>query len=164
MNLVLIGMSGAGKSTLGVLLAKSLALEFIDTDIIIQKAEARLLQDIIYQVGVEAFLKIEEKVVSNLKKDNAVIATGGSVVYSPVTMESLKSNAKIIYLYVSFEEIKKRINNINSRGIAMKKGYNLKDVYNERIPLYERYADIIVDCSNKSIEQSLDEILLNLNV
>ena len=151
MNIVLIGMSGAGKSTLGVLLAKALGMDYVDTDIVIQQHEGRLLQDIIHNDGIEKFMEVEEKIVSNLQLRNCIISTGGSVIYSEKAMIVLKQNGQIIYLHVPFEEIKRRLINITSRGIVIKKGNSLKDVYEERVPLYMKYSDKTVDCSNKDI-------------
>jgi shikimate kinase len=159
MNLVLIGMSGAGKSTLGVLLAKALGMEFIDTDIVIQKTEGRLLQDIINDEGMDSFLRKEEKVISDLYVENCVIATGGSVVYSEKAMMKLKQDSAVIYLHVPYEEIEKRLNNITSRGIVMKQGNSLRDTYNERINIYARYSDKTIDCENKDMEECLNAIL-----
>jgi shikimate kinase len=159
MNVVLIGMSGAGKSTLGVLLAKARGMEFIDTDIVIRKMEGRSLQDIIDNDGIDYFLEIEEKAVADLQVENCVIATGGSVVYSEVAMKSLKQGGEIIYLHVPYAEIEKRLNNITTRGIVMKQGSSLKDVYDERISLYVKYSDKIIDCGNKDVEQCIVEIL-----
>lgn len=162
MNIVLIGMSGAGKSTLGVLLAKALGIDFIDTDIIIQKSENSLLQEIIDNKGIEEFLKIEEKILSNLEIDNAVIATGGSAVYSEKAMNSLKKNGQIVYLHVPFVEIKRRLDNIKTRGIVMREGKSLNDVFEERMPLYQKYADKTIDCSDKDIEHCVSEIIKKL--
>lgn len=159
MNIVLIGMSGAGKSTLGVLLAKALGMDYVDTDIVIQQHEGRLLQEIIDNDGIEKFMKIEENIVSNLKFNNCIIATGGSVVYSEKAMNLLKQGGQIIYLHVTYEEIKKRLKNITTRGIIIKKGYSLKEVYEERFPLYTKYSDITIDCSNKDIEYCISEII-----
>lgn len=159
MNVVLIGMSGAGKSTLGVLLAKAAGMEFIDTDIIIQKLKGKLLQDIINEEGLDSFLEIEEKVVVGLQITNCVISTGGSVVYLDKAMKYLKKDGNVIYLHVPYEEIEKRVKDIESRGIVIRKGYSLKDTYYERMPLYNSYSDIIFDCSNKSIEQCISGLL-----
>lgn len=159
MNVVLIGMSGAGKSTLGVLLAKAAGMEFIDTDIIIQKLKGKLLQDIINEEGLDSFLEIEEKVVVGLQITNCVISTGGSVVYLEKAMKYLKQDGNVIYLHVPYEEIEKRVKDIESRGIVIRKGYSLKDAYYERMPLYNSYSDIIFDCSNKSIEQCISGLL-----
>lgn len=159
MNIVLIGMSGAGKSTLGVLLAKALGMDFIDTDLIIQQLEGRLLQEIIDHEGIDKFMEIEEKIVSELELNNCVISTGGSVIYSNKAMNALKQVGQIVYLHVPYEEIQKRLINITTRGIVMKKGNSLKDVYEERLPLYMKYSDITFDCSNKDIERCVSEII-----
>jgi len=158
MNIVLIGMSGAGKSTLGVLLAKALGMDFVDTDIVIQQHQGRLLQDIIDNNGIEEFMKIEERIISDLKLKNCIIATGGSVIYSEKAMKFLKQDGQIFYLHVPYEEIKKRLINITTRGIVIKEGNNLKDVYEERVPLYIKYSDKTLDCSNKDIENCISEI------
>ncbi len=162
-NVILIGMSGAGKSTLGVLLAKAIGKDFTDTDIVIQQKEGRLLQDIIDSEGIEYFMQVEEDVVSSLAFKNSVIATGGSVVYSDKIMQSLKKDAVSVYLYVPYEELAARVKNISTRGIVMRKGSTYKDVYNERLPLYEKYADITVNCSEMDIEQCVYEIVKQLN-
>lgn len=161
-NVILIGMSGAGKSTLGVLLAKAIGKDFTDTDIIIQQREGRLLQDIIDQDGVDYFMKAEEDIVSSLSFKNSVVATGGSVVYSEKIMESLKNDAVFVYLYVPYEELAARVKNISTRGIVMRNGSTYEDVYNERLPLYKKYADITVDCSAMDIERCVEAILKQL--
>lgn len=159
MNIVLIGMSGAGKSTLGVLLAKALGMDFIDTDLVIQQHEGRLLQEIINHEGIDKFMEIEEKIVSELELENCIISTGGSVIYSNKAMNALKQLGHIVYLHVSYEEIQRRLINITTRGIVMKKGNSLKDVYEERVPLYMKYSDRTFDCSNKDIEHCVSEII-----
>ena len=159
MNIVLIGMPGAGKSTLGVLLAKALGKNYVDTDILIQQNEGRLLQDIIDSDGINKFIALEEKTISKLHLKNCIIATGGSVIYSEKAMHTLKQDGKTVYLHVSFEEIKKRITNITTKGILIKNGAGLKDVYEERVPLYMKYSDITIDCSNKDIEQCVRDII-----
>lgn len=161
-NIILIGMPGAGKSTLGVLLAKSLGMDFVDSDILIQQKEKRLLQEIIDNDGIEKFLQIEEEVLSSLNTENTIIATGGSAVYSEKGMMHLKKNGICIYLHVDFEEIEKRITNITTRGIVLKNGKTLADAFAERKPLYDKYADISVDCTGNSIEQSIEKINNNL--
>ncbi len=161
-NIILIGMSGAGKSTLGVLLAKALGMDFVDTDILIQQRAGRLLQEIIDQDGVEPFLKLEEAVVSSLDMQGSVIATGGSVVYSEKAMEAIKKSGRAVYLDVPFNELEARLGSITTRGIVMKKGENLRDVYNERLPLYQKYADLTIDCAGSDIEQCVSEIIKKL--
>ena len=162
-NIILIGMSGAGKSTLGVLLAKALGKDFADTDLYIQQKEKRLLQEIIDAEGIEYFMQVEEDVVSNLAFENTVIATGGSVVYSEKIMDALKANAVAVYLYVSYGKLAARVGYISTRGIVMRKGSTYEDVYNERLPLYEKYADITVDCSSRDIESCVEQIVKQLN-
>ena len=151
-NIVLIGMPGAGKSTVGVLIAKTLGMSFVDTDLIIQEKEGRLLQDIIDRDGVEKFLGVEEEVILQFDKENCVVATGGSVIYRNDSIKHLKKNGKLIYLKLRYDEIEQRINNMSSRGIAIGKGQKLIDLFNERVVSYERYADLIVNCSDSTIE------------
>lgn len=157
-NIVLIGMPGAGKSSVGVLLAKVLGMSFVDTDLLIQEKTGLLLQEIIDQQGVEQFLEIEKAVLLQLEQENCVIATGGSAVYSKAAMIHLKKSGRLLYLKLSYEEIAQRINNMSSRGIAMGKGQTLIDLYQERVVLYEKYADIIVDCSGMPIEDLVGKI------
>ena len=158
-NLLLIGMSGAGKSTLGVLLAKALGKQFVDTDLIIQQKTGKLLQQIIDTEGVQHFLQIEEALLSSLEFQNTVIATGGSVVYSEKAMQALRKNATVIYLSVEFDELEKRLTNITTRGIVFKEKSDLRSVFEERLPLYEHYADKIVSCTGADIETSVGRIL-----
>lgn len=158
-NIVLIGMPGAGKSTVGVLVAKTLGMSFIDTDLIIQEKEGRLLQEIINADGVKEFLRIEEDVVLQIDAENCVIATGGSVIYSKNTINHLKEKGKLIYLKLRYDEIEQRIKNMSSRGIAIGKDQKLIDLYNERIVWYEKYADIMINCSNSTIEDVVQKIV-----
>ena len=161
-NLILVGMSGAGKSTLGVLLAKALGKHFTDTDIIIQQKTGKLLQQIIDTEGVDAFLKTEEEIVSSLELSDHVIATGGSVVYSDRAMEKLKQNGTVVYLDLPYEEIVSRLSNITTRGIVFKSHNDLRAVYEERLPLYRRYADLTVHPAGHGIEASVEEIIKHL--
>lgn len=158
-NVVLIGMSGAGKSTLGVLLAKALGKDFVDTDILIQQREKRLLQEVIDQEGLEYFLQVEETVLLELEVQNAVIATGGSVVYSQRGMAALKRRGTVIYLSVPYEEVRKRVTNITTRGIVLRSGNTLQDAYEERLPLYRRYSDLVIDCTGRDIEGCVEELV-----
>lgn len=147
-NIVLIGMPSSGKSTLGVVLAKTLGMQFVDTDLIIQQKTGKRLQELINEKGIDFFLKTEQEIVCSLDLEGFVIATGGSVVLSDKAMQSLKDNSVIIYLEASLEELDLRLNNIKTRGIAMEKGESLESVYIKRKPLYERYADITVSSEN----------------
>ena len=162
-NIVLIGMPGAGKSTIGVLLAKAINYQFIDTDLIIQNRTNMKLFELINKTGINTFLKIEEDILSELTYKKTVIATGGSAVYGEKAMKHLSENGHIIYIKLSCEEIKKRVNNIKTRGIAMSNGSSIEDVYEERIALYDKYADIIVDCENMNIEESVNKIMMEIN-
>lgn len=157
-NIVLIGMPGAGKSTAGVLLAKTLGMTFIDTDLLIQKKEGRFLQDIINSEGLDNFMVIEESAVLELVTEGSVIATGGSVVYSSAAIDHLKEDSILVYLKHGFHKIEQRINNVKTRGIAMRAGQSLADLYKERTPLYEKYADITISCSGKHMEVLILEI------
>lgn len=159
MNIILIGMPGAGKSTIGVLLAKALGMRFIDTDIVLQEQENRLLHEIISTDGIERFLETEEAVVSSLKPENSVIATGGSVVYSSKAMNALRGAGISVFLYVPFEEIERRLKNIKTRGVVIPEGKSLKDVYEERMPLYMAHSDIRLDCTGKDIETVVAEAI-----
>jgi len=146
-HIILIGMPACGKSTVGVLAAKALGYRFIDSDLIIQERQGRRLHRIIREEGQAGFLAIEEAVNLTLGNDDtpSVIATGGSAVYSPAAMEHFKSVGTVVYLRLSFETVKKRLGNFTHRGVIMPEGYTLRDLYDERCALYERYADIIID-------------------
>lgn len=159
MNIILIGMSGAGKSTLGVLAAKALGMDFMDTDIAIQERENALLQDILDNKGMEYFMRLEESVLCSIDTDGTVIATGGSAVYYDKAMKHLAENGRIIYLSMSFEEIERRVKNITTRGIVMKNGSSLRDVFNEREGLYRKYSDMTIDCEGRDIEECVSLIV-----
>jgi shikimate kinase len=161
-NIILIGMPSAGKSTIGVILAKTLGMNFIDTDIVIQKNTGRLLQEIINSDGIDAFLKIEEVTLLSLNFSNSVIATGGSVVLSAKSMDYLKKNGIVIYFYIIFEEMVQRLNNIMTRGVVLGKGQSLLDLYNQRISLYEKYADMTIDCSDMDVEKIIENVMNKL--
>ena len=158
-NIVLIGMSGPGKSTLGVLLAKALGKDFVDTDLLLQRAEHSLLQRLLEEKGIEAFLAAEEKVLLGLRAENSVIATGGSAVYSRAGMEALRAGGTVVYLRVGYERIAARLSNIRTRGIVLRAGNTLEDAYRERIPLYERYADVTLDCADEDAEQDVSRLI-----
>lgn len=144
-NITLIGMPSSGKSTVGVLLAKRLGYSFVDVDILIQEKEGRLLKEIIAQEGLDGFLRIEEQVNAELSVNKSVIAPGGSVIYGEKAMQHLKEISEIVYLKMSFAELERRVGNITDRGVALKPGFTLKNLYDERVPLYDRYADIVVN-------------------
>lgn len=143
-NITLIGMPASGKSTIGVLLAKRLGYSFIDADIVIQERTGKLLKEIIAEEGTDGFLRVEDRINSEIRADHAVIAPGGSVVYGENAMRHLKEISEIVYLQLDYEELVRRLGDLKDRGVALKKGMTLKDLYEERIPLYERYADITV--------------------
>lgn len=157
-NIVLIGMPGAGKSTIGVLLAKAMKKPFVDTDLLIQRKYNKYLQDIIDEYGIKKFLSIEEDIGVAINVKNHVIATGGSVIYSNSALNHFKRDSTLVYLQLRYDEIDSRIRNISSRGIAKDKDQTLMDLYNERVPLYEKHADITINCSNKDIEAIVTEI------
>ena len=161
-NVVLIGMPGAGKSTVGVLLAKSLLKDFIDTDLIIQQKENDSLCAIMQRTGVEGFIRLEDEIISQCSFQNSVVATGGSAVYGEKAMENLKKDGVIVYLKVSCEELEKRIHNIRTRGIAMNEGTTIKELFDERKALYEKYADITVECDHLQAEECVNTIVTRL--
>ncbi|MEE1023994.1 MAG: shikimate kinase [Acutalibacteraceae bacterium] len=161
-NIILIGMPGCGKSTCGVLLAKLMLKSFLDTDLLIQQNEGKKLQDIINEKGNDYFKKCENDSVVTLYAQNCVIATGGSMVYNEEAMKHLKELGYVVYLRLGFNSMKKRINNLATRGILLKEGYTLEDMYNERAPLYEKYADITVNCDRNSINDTVEAIIKNL--
>ncbi len=162
-NIILIGMPGAGKSTVGVILAKTLGMKFTDTDIAVQESAGRLLQEIIDEEGTGAFLAIEERTILSRHFHHAVIATGGSVVFSESAMEHLKRDGVVIYLKISFEEMTQRLRNITTRGIVLIAGQSLRDMYDQRIPLYEKYADITIDCSDDDFENIVERVIDELH-
>lgn len=159
MNIVLIGMPGCGKSTIGVLLAKALLFDFVDTDLVIQNKYSKSLCDIIDQQGLEGFKSVENEVLASLSCQNSVIATGGSAVYGKSGMANLKKDGKTVYLKLSPEDISSRINNITTRGIAMKKDTTIEELFIERAPLYEQYADITLDCAGLTVEECVKAVL-----
>lgn len=159
-NIVLIGMPGSGKSTVGVMLAKKLGYDFVDTDNLISSREKTTLQKIIDEKGVESFIEIEGIVGKELNVDNTVIATGGSMVFSDDAMKNLLNNSKCVFIDVPLQEIKRRVKNIDTRGIAMEKGDTLDTLYQKRMPKYREYADITVEVKqNSRIENVANKIL-----
>ena len=158
-NIVLIGMPGAGKSTVGVLLAKTLGYAFLDTDLVIQEREGRLLQDLVDELGVEAFLDREADAICSVDCDRTVIATGGSVVCRDGAMEHLKDLGRIVYLQLPLEELERRLHNISTRGIAMAPGETLAHIYDYRAPLYRKYADLTVAVGRQTLEETVEQVL-----
>lgn len=157
-NITLIGMPSSGKSTVGVLLAKRLGFSFVDVDIVIQEKEGKLLKEIIAGQGMEGFLKVEERINAELDVKLSVIAPGGSVIYGEKAMDHLKEISEVVYLKMSYEEMEQRIGNVVDRGVALKPGFTLRDLYNERAPYYEKYADIVIDEEGKTPGETVDEL------
>ena len=157
-NITMIGMPSSGKSTVGVLLAKRLGFSFVDVDIVIQEKEGRLLKEIIADEGMDGFLKAEDRINAGLDVKMSVIAPGGSVIYGEKAMKHLKEISEVVYSKMSYEEMEKRIGNVVDRGVALKPGFTLRDLYNERVPYYERYADIVIDEEGKTPGQTVDEL------
>ena len=165
-NIVLIGMPGVGKSTVGVILAKVLGYQFIDADLVIQKRENRLLHEIISEEGLDGFLKAEENanVYIAQNEEKSIVATGGSVVYCEKAMQELKKTGRVIYLELEYDQLKKRLGNLKGRGVVLKDGLDLRGLYEERIPLYEKYADLTVNEKNLDVEQTLQKIVDRLSL
>lgn len=157
-NLILIGMPASGKSTVGVILAKVMKYHFVDTDLLLQEETDQTLVEIINERGLEGFLKLEDELVSNLQANRSVIATGGSVVYGEAAMENMKRLGTVIYLKHRYEVINSRLTNITTRGVAMRDGETLRDLYRKRTPLYEKYADITLDADGLTTEQTVEAI------
>ncbi len=157
-NIVLIGMPGAGKSTVGVVLAKKLGYHFIDSDLVIQEKYGKLLHELIEEHGVEGFWKIENDVNGEFNVEKSIIATGGSAVYGKEAMEHLRDIGTVVYLKLSYEEIEERLGDLNARGVTLKPGQDLKALYEERTPMYEKYAHIIIECDNKMLREIVKEI------
>ena len=158
-NLILIGMPGSGKSTCGVLAAKALLKNFFDTDLLLQGLEQEKLQNIIDNKGIDYFLSAEEQAIIALNLDATVIATGGSVIYSEKAMQHLKSMGKVIYLHLEYDTMAARIKNIKSRGVVLKSGTTLREMYDERLPLYRKYADGVIYCDENTVEQTVEQII-----
>ena len=158
-NIILTGMPSCGKSTVGVVLAKTMNKGFVDTDILIQQREGCTLQDIIDEKGNDYFHKIEEQVLLDFDGTDYVIATGGSAIYFDRAMAHFKENGKIVYLKVSLDTVLTRLNNIKTRGVTLEKGQTLGDLYNQRIPLYEKHADIVIEADGLTVEEVVERIV-----
>lgn len=154
-NIVLTGMPGVGKSTIGVILAKELGYQFLDSDLLIQQQEKKLLKDIIAEKGVDGFLAVENQVNASIEVERTVIATGGSAVYGKEAMEHFKETGIIVYLKCSYDALEKRLGDLKGRGVVLKDGQTLRDIYEERSVLYEKYADLIIVEDGMDIEGTL---------
>ena len=157
-NVTLIGMPSAGKSTVGVLLAKRLGYSFIDVDLLIQEQEGKRLREIIEEQGLDGFLDVENRVNAGVEAEQAVIAPGGSVIYGKEAMEHLKSIGLVVYLKITYDELVKRVGDVKDRGVALKDGMTLLDLYHERISYFEKYADITIDEEGKELGAVVDEL------
>lgn len=158
-NLIFIGMPASGKSTIGVVTAKHLGYRFIDTDLLIQEKEGKLLREIIAEKGTDGFLALEEEVNASVQAERAVIAPGGSVVYCEAAMKHYKEIGTIIYLHVPYTEIEERIQNARNRGVVLKEGQTLRDLYEERVGLFERYADIRISEVGLTMGETVEKVL-----
>lgn len=157
-NVVLIGMPGVGKSTVGVVLAKSMGYSFVDSDLLIQEREGKLLHEIIEERGLDGFNEVENQVNASIQARRCVIATGGSVVYGAQAMEHLKEIGIVVYLSLPCEELAERLGDLNERGVSIRPGQSLADLMRERAPLYERYADVTINCENRQIREIVQMI------
>lgn len=157
-NVVLIGMPGAGKSTVGVVLAKKLGYAFVDADLVIQSREGKLLHEIISERGVEGFWEVEESVGESIEAHRTVIATGGSAVYGPKAMAHYQQIGTVVYLSLPLAGIRERLGDLDERGVTLREGQDLDSLYAERLPLYERYADITVACEGLEIREVVERI------
>ena len=154
-NITLIGMPGVGKSTVGIVLAKMLCKTFVDADLVIQHNQGKRLHKIIEEIGNEKFLRLENDTLTKLKVHNSIISTGGSAVFGKEAMAHLKKTSTIVYLKAPYEVIEKRLGNLKKRGVIFEEGQTLRDVYDIRTPLYEKYADVVIDCDNESDIQDI---------
>ena len=157
-NIVLIGMPGAGKSSVGVVLAKHLGYHFVDSDLVIQEEEGRLLHELIEEYGLEGFLELEDRINSSLSYNKTVIATGGSAIYGKQGMEHFAATGTIVYLKLSPKTIRRRLGDLHQRGVALKEGQTLEQLYEERIPLYEKYSDLTIDAEKMNIRAIVHSI------
>lgn len=158
MNIILIGMPASGKSTVGVILAKLLGYDFIDTDLLIQRKTGLRLSEIIRSQGLDAFLAAEEAACLSLCADHRVIATGGSVIYSDAAMRHLKELGTVVFLSVDFKALQSRLHDVRGRGVVLRPGQTLVDLYAERVPLYREYADITVPEGQGSLEETVQAV------
>lgn len=158
-NIIFIGMPAVGKSTVGVVVAKRLGYQFMDTDLLIQEEEGNLLREIIEKKGIDGFLEIEDRVNARVEVHNTVISPGGSVVYCENAMKHYKEIGTVVYLMASYETINKRLKSAKNRGVVLRDGQTLKDLYDERVPLFERYADLTVCEDGLKLEDTIDKVI-----
>lgn len=158
-NVILIGMPSCGKSTCGVVLAKTMNKGFVDTDLLIQQKEGMALQEIINQRGNEYFHQVEEQVLCDFEGYNYVVATGGSAIYYEKAIKKFKERGTVVYLKVSLKTVLARLRNIKTRGVTLAKGQTLEDLYHERIPLYEKYADVVIESEGCTVEELVEKII-----
>lgn len=157
-NIILVGMPGSGKSTLGIVLSKKIGYGYIDSDSVIVAREGKLLPDLIDELGNDGFLEVEAKVNSAICASRCVISTGGSAIYRADAINKLKENGVVVYLKIPYEEVARRLGDLHTRGVVLKDGFTLRDLYNERVPLYEKQADYIVELNNASIEENAEKV------
>lgn len=158
-NITLIGMPGVGKSTIGVILAKIIGYEFVDSDIVIQKQEGKLLKEIIADVGNQGFLAIENRVHAEMDVTDSIISPGGSICYCRQGLEHLREISTVVYLKLDYPKLKRRLGNLTARGVVLKTGQTLYDLYEERTPLYEKYAHVVIDETNLNVEKTIKAVM-----
>ena len=158
-NIILTGMPGVGKSTIGVVLAKHMGYSFLDSDLVIQEKEGKLLHEIIEERGIEGFLGLEDEINASIKAERTVIATGGSAVYGERAMKHFTSMGTVIYLFLPYDELEERLGDLNERGVVLKPGQTLRELMEERKVLYEKHGEIVIDCNGKPIREIVAEIV-----
>ncbi len=158
-NIIFIGMPAAGKSTVGVVLAKRLGFQFIDADIVIQEEEGKLLKEIIEEKGADGFLEVEDRINCSIEADNTVISPGGSIVYCENAMQHYKEIGTVVYLKISYDIINKRLKNAKNRGVVLREGQTFQNLYDERVRLFEKYADVTVCEDGLSLEETIDKVM-----
>ena len=163
-NIILIGMQASGKSTVGVILAKIIGYQFMDSDLVIQEQEGKKLHEIITESGVDGFIALEEQINSKIEAEHTVIATGGSVIYGKLAMEHFRRMGTIVYLQVGYEELMARLHNISQRGVVVRQGQTMEDLYRERTALYDQYADIVIHEKSDTPEQVIAEIISEMKI
>jgi shikimate kinase len=161
-NIILIGMPASGKSTLGVILAKVLGYNFIDSDILIQEKQDRKLSQIIEEDGIDSFIEIENEVNASIDVKRTVIATGGSAVYGEKAMQHFKNIGRVVYLHVEYDRLVKRLSDIKQRGVVIRDGQTFEQLYDERVRLYNKYADITVTENCENVEKVLADLIKEL--